>query len=114
MQQIYIKMEKTLGVTFKKYVNLEFLNSLANCLLIIEDSCEEIYNDKDILKSATAGRHKNINVIYIKHNFYQQSKWSRTIDLNTTRIFLFTSACDSQQVDILGKQLNLVKFCYHC
>ena len=40
MQQIYIKMEKTLGVTFKKYANIEFLNSLANCLLIID---EEIY-----------------------------------------------------------------------
>ena len=24
MEQIYIKMEKTLGVTFKKYANLEF------------------------------------------------------------------------------------------
>ena len=38
MQQIHIKMEKTLGVTFKKYTNLEFLNRLANCLLIIDDS----------------------------------------------------------------------------
>ena len=78
MQQIYIKMEKTLGVTFKKYTNLEFLNSLANCLLILEDSCEEIFNDKEFVKLATAGRHKNIKVIYIKHNLYQQSKWSRT------------------------------------
>ena len=40
MQQIYIKMEKTLGVTFKKYANIEILNILANCLLIID---EEIY-----------------------------------------------------------------------
>ena len=45
-------MEKTLGVAFKKYVNLEFLNSLANCLLIIDDSCEEIYNDKEFVKLA--------------------------------------------------------------
>ena len=28
MQQINIKMEKTLGVTFKKYANLKILNSL--------------------------------------------------------------------------------------
>ena len=114
MQQIYIKMEKTLGVTFKKYANLEFLNSLANCLLIIDDSCEEIYNDKEFFKLATAGRHKNINVIYIKHNLYQQSKWSRTIDLNTTHIILFKSARDIQQVEFLGKQLNLVKFLKYC
>ena len=114
MQQIYIKMEKTLGVTFKKYANLEFFNSLANCLLIIDYSCDEIYNGKDIVKLATTGRHKNINVTYIKHNLYQQSKWSRTIDLNTTHIILFKSARDIEQVGILGKQLNLVKFLKHC
>ena len=71
MEQIYIKMEKTLGVTYKKDVNLEFLNSLANCLLIKDDSCEEIYNDKEFVKLSTAGRHKNINAINIKHNLYQ-------------------------------------------
>ena len=90
------------------------MNSLANCLLIIDDSCEEIYNDKEFVKLATAGRHKNINVIYIKHNLYQQSKWSRTIDLNTTHIILFKSARDIQQVEFLGKQLNLVKFLKYC
>ena len=57
MQQIYIKMVHKLGVMFRKYSNLEFLTNLANCLLIIDDSCEEIYNDKELL--ATAGRHKN-------------------------------------------------------
>ena len=107
-------MENTLGVTFKKYANLEFLNSLANCRLIIDNSCKEIYNDKEFIKLATAGRHKNFNVFYIKHNFYQRSKWSRTINLNTTHIILFKSARDIQKVDFLGKQLNLVKFLKHC
>ena len=104
MQQIYIK----------NYANLEFLNNLENCLLIVDDSCEEIYNDKEFVKLATAGRHKKINVIYIKHNLYQQSKWSRTIDLNTSHIILFKSARDIQQVEFLGKQLNPVKFLEHC
>ena len=115
MQEIYIKMEKTLGVSFKKYANLEILNSLANCLLIIVDSCGEICNGKEFVKLATAGRHKNINVIYIKHNIYQQSKWSRTIDLNTTHIILFKSSRDIQRVEFLGKQLKPVKslkLCY--
>ena len=74
----------------------------------------EIYNDKKIVKLATLGRHKNISVIFIKHSLYQQSKRSRTIDLNTTHIILFKSACDIQQVKFLGKQLNLVKFLKHC
>ena len=69
-EQIYIKIEKTLGVAFKEYNNLEFLNSLANCVLIIDDSCKGVYNDKEFVKLATAGCHKNINVICIKHNLY--------------------------------------------
>ena len=114
MQQIYIKMEQKLGDIFKKYANLEFLNNLENCLLIIDDSCEEIYNDKEFVKLSTAGRHKDINDIYIKHNLYQQSNWSRTIDLNTSHIILLKSGRDIQQVEFLGKQLNLVKFLKHC
>ena len=61
MQQIYIKMERKLGGTFEKYSNLEFLNNLASCLLIVDDSCKEIYNDKEFVKLATAGRQKNFS-----------------------------------------------------
>ena len=107
-------MEQKLGVIFKMYANLEFLNNLENCLLIIDDSCEEIYNDKKFVELATAGRHKNINVFYIKHNLCQQSKWSRTVDLNTSHIILFKSARGIQQVEFLGKQLNLNNFLKHC
>ena len=60
MQQIYIKMEKTLGVTFKKYANLEFLNSLANCLLIIDDSCEEIITMTNLLNWPLQGVTKTL------------------------------------------------------
>ena len=112
MQQIYIKMEQKL--IFKKYANVNILNNLENCLFIIDNSCEEIYNDKEFVKLATAGRHKNINAIYIKHNLYQQSKWSRTIDLNTSHIILFKPARDFKQIEFLGKQLNLVNFLKHC
>ena len=66
-------MEKTFGVVFKKYTNLEFFSSLANSLPIIDDLCAEIYSDKEFVKLAIAGRHKHINVNYIKHNLYQQS-----------------------------------------
>ena len=69
---------------------------------------------KNFVKLATAGRHKSINDIYINHSRYQQSKWSRTIDLNTSYIILFKSARDIQQVEFLGKQLILVKFLKHC
>ena len=48
-------------------------------------------------------------MIYVKHNLFQQSKWSRTIDLNTTHIILFESLRDIQQIENLGKQLNFLQ-----
>ena len=41
---------------------------------------------------------------------FQQSKWSRTIDLNTTRIILFKSPRDTQQINFIGRQLNNTQF----
>ena len=50
----------------------------------------------------------------MKHNLYQQSKWSRTTDLNTNHIILFNSPRDVQQVEFLGKQLNFTLFLKNC
>ena len=61
-------------------------------------------------KLAKAGRHKNISVIFVQHNLIQQSKWSQTIDLNTTHIFLFNSARDIQQIGVIGRQVNNTQF----
>ena len=44
---------------------------------------------------------------------FQQSKQSRTIDLNTTHLILFKSPRDIQQIDYLGRQLNNAKFLRH-
>ena len=81
-----------------------------NILLVFDGSCEEIYNDKEFVKLATAGRNKGLNVIYVKHNLFQQSRWSRTIDLNRSHIILFKSPRDFQQLDHLGRQLIGPKF----
>ena len=110
MQPLYALFEQNFGVILKKFVDLKFTQNIENCLLIIDYSCEEIFNDKEFVKIATAGRHRNIHVIYIKHNLYQQSRSSRTLDLNTTHLILFKSPHDVQQVDYLGKQWNLVNF----
>ena len=90
------------------------MRKLENVLLVFDDSCEDIYNDKEFVRLATAGRHREIDVIYIKHNLVQQSRWSRTIYLNTSRIFLFKSPRDVQQLDLLGRQLNVSKFLRSC
>ena len=77
---------------------------------MFDDSCDEIYNDKELVKLATAVRNKGLDVIYVKNHLFQQSRWSRTIALNTSHIILFKSPRDIQQVDYLGRQLNAPKF----
>ena len=111
MQPIYSQVDQHSNIVFTKFTNLEFLQNTENCLLIFDDSCEEIFNDKEFVKLATAGRHKNINVIYVKHNLYQQSKWSRTIDLNT---FCSKHHVTFSKSSFFGKQLNLTHFLKNC
>ena len=105
-QPKFKSLEAKLYIQFTKFPSFDLISELENCLLVFDGSCEEIFNDKEFSKLATAGRHKNINVIYVKHNSFQQSKWSRTIDLNTTHIILFKSPLEIQQIGLIGRQLN--------
>ena len=82
------------------------IKKLQNFLLLFDDSCEEIYQENEFVKIAVAGRHIRIHCIFVKHNLFHQSKWSRTIDLNTTHIVLFKSPRDVQHIDHFGRQLN--------
>ena len=79
--------------------SFEIVNNLRDCMIVFDDTCEEIFNEKDFVKLATAGRHKIVHVIYVKHNLFQQSKQSRTIDLNITHLILFKSPRDIRQID---------------
>ena len=88
-------------IVFIKYSGLDITMKLSDCLLVYDDSSEDIFNDKEFVKTATSGRHRQLQVIYVKHNLLQQSKWSRTIDLNTTHIVLFKSLRDIQQIEYL-------------
>ena len=96
-----------------EFIKLSSFNNLRDCMIVFDDTCEEIFNEKDFVKLATAGRHKNVLVIYVKHNLFQQSKQSRTINLNTTQLILFKSPRDIQQIDYLGRQLNNAKIFRH-
>ena len=96
-------------IEFIKYSELDITKELSNCALVYDDSSEEILNDKEFVKIATSGRHRKLHVIYVKHNLFQQSKWSRTIDLNTTHIIFFKSLRDIQQIEYLGKQFNCLQ-----
>ena len=76
-------------------------------MLIFDDSCEEISRSKEFLKIATAGRHKRLSVIYIKHNLFHKSPLGRDIELQNTHIVLFNSPRDVNQVKIFARQLGV-------
>ena len=76
-------------------------------MLLFDDSCEEICNSKALVDIATAGRHRGLSTIYIKHNLFHQSKLGRDVELQNTHIVLFKSPRDVMQVTTLGTQLGL-------
>ena len=105
MQRERENLEFVQGVTF------DFTGSLKNngtkYLLIFDDSCEEICNSLAFVDIATAGRHRGLSTVYIKHNFFRQSKVGNDVELQNTHIVLFKSARDIMQVITLGAQLGL-------
>ena len=111
-QPLYDVMQKEIeNLVFVRGVNFEIIDSLKNngtkYLLIFGDSCEEICNSKAFVDIATAGRHRGLSTIYIKHNLFHQSKLGRDVELQNTHIVLFKSPRDVMQVTTLGTQLDL-------
>ena len=82
-------------------------NSSTKYLPIFDDSCEEICNSKAFVDIATAGRHRVLSTVYIKHNLFHQSKLGWDVELQNTHIVLFKSPRDVMQVTTLSTQLGL-------
>ena len=92
-------------------VSFEFIDSLKNngakYLLSFDDSCEEFCNSKAFVDISTAGRHRGRSTIYIKHNFFHQSKLGRDLELQNTHTVLLKPPRDVMQVTTLSTQLGL-------
>ena len=83
-QPLFKKMAGKFKTEYIPFLRFEMIKKVNNCSLVFGDSCEEIYQIEDFVKIAVAGRHKQIHCLFVKGNLFHQSKWSRTIDLNTT------------------------------
>ena len=99
------------NLEFVRGVNFDFNDSLKNngtkYLLVFDDSCEEICISKAFVDIATAGRHRGLSNIYLKHNFFHQSKLGRDVELQNTLIVFFKSLRDVMQVTTLSTQLGI-------
>jgi hypothetical protein len=75
-------------------------------LLILDDLMCELADDKRITKLATKySHHKNISLIYILQNMFQQGRENRTVSLNSQYMLVFKNPRDRSQITHLGKQL---------
>ena len=112
MQPLYDFMQKEIfNLEFVEGVYFKIIDSLKNkgsrCLLIFDDSCEKIRNSNAFVNIVTAGRHRGLSTIYIKHNLFHQSKLGWDVELQNTHIALFESPGDVMQVSMLSAHVGL-------
>ena len=95
------------GVDFELIENLP--NNGAKFWLKFDDSLDILSRSEKFNTMATAGRHRNLNCVFINHNLFHKNRTGRDAELQTTHIVLFKSFRDVQQIDILGRQQGLGK-----
>ena len=109
-QPLYGQMQRK-NLRFIQGVDFELIENLpkngTKYLLIFEESCEEISISKQFVNLATAGRHRGLHTIYIKHNLFHQITLGRDVELQKTHIVLFKSPRDVLQIKTLSQQLDL-------
>ena len=60
-------------------------------LLVLDDFFDEAAQSKEFLALVVAGRHRNVHLMVLRHNLFQQTRNSKTIDLNVIQLILFNS-----------------------
>ena len=98
---------------FEQYPNVEFVEGLPDLnmfdevkrtLLIIDDLMHE--TNEIISKLFTrVSHHKNVSVVYLTQNLFNNNKHNRTISLNAHYMILFKNVRDATQVQCLARQM---------
>lgn len=85
----------------------DFADSSSHTLLILDDLISEIARNAWVQDLFTRlSHHKNMSIMWVSQNIYNQGKHMRTIALNCTHIILFKNPRDCQQIATLGRQLG--------
>ena len=103
-ESTHVDIEFIQGLEWNSLENIEALKK--RILLVLDDSLEEAAKSKEFLALVIAGGHRNIHLVVLGHNLFQQTKSSKTIDLNITQVILSNSPRDSEQIGVLGRQLG--------
>ena len=112
-QPVYEELSKRdLKIEFKKNTIdtelYESFNVLENNLLILDDqmSTSTAAQKKQMTQLFTQGsHHRNLTLIYIVQNLFEQGPSSRTISLNAQYIIVFKNPRDSAQISYLAREI---------
>ena len=78
-----------------------------NVILVLDDLLDEICKSAEMCALFTRDvHHRRISVIMLSQNIYHQSRYSRTISLNSSYLILMKTCRDLQQVHHLSRQMN--------
>ena len=113
-QKVFTQLETELNnITFHEGLpTKEMIESLGSeeeedhSLMVIDDLMDEICKSAEMCALFTRDvHHRRISVIMITQNIYHQSKYSRTISLNTSYLILMKTCRDLQQIYHLSRQM---------
>ena len=77
-----------------------------NSLVILDDVMQEATSSPDVLKLFTVDvHHRNISILFLLQNLYFQSRFLRTLNLNSQYLMLFGNKRDKLQMNVLARQM---------
>jgi len=102
---------------FDRYPHIDFrqgvpkLDEIRNALVILDDMMLEA--DQRILNIFTRGsHHREISIVFMVQNFFNNNRHMRTISLNAQYIVLFKNPRDNSQFAHLARQLYPYNYRY--
>ena len=92
--------------TLEMIEELKSTSDEGHSLLVLDDLMDEICKSSEMCSLFTRDvHHSRISVIMILQNVYHQSRYSRTISLNTSYLILMKTCRDLQQIHFLSRQM---------
>ena len=97
-------------VEFRCGVDIPTTKTDQHTIIVLDDLMNDVFRSKTAEDLFTKGsHHKNISVIFLIQNLFQQGPFARSIMLNTHYLILMNNTRDTQQVKTLGRQLGMEK-----
>lgn len=112
-QKVFGKLEEEIenltlheGLPDRELINkMGSEDSHHHALLVLDDLLDEVCKSPEMCSLFTRDvHHRRISVIMISQNVYHQSRYSRTISLNSSYLILMKTCRDLQQIHHLSRQ----------